>query len=63
MEIAKNQTGKLKLARRAFMLEFKAVVVQHKLAENLTFTQTGAKFDLLPKLEVAPLVKTGSGYC
>ena len=50
MELDKNKPGKLKLARRAFTLEFKAEVVRHKLAENLTFTQTGAKFDLLPKL-------------
>lgn len=46
----RNKAGKLKLARRAFTLEFKAEVVRHKLAENLTATQTGAKFDLLPKL-------------
>ena len=50
MELDRNKAGKLKLARRAFTLEFKAEVVRHKLAENLTFTQTGAKFDLLPKL-------------
>ena len=50
MELDRNKAGKLTLARRAFTLEFKAEVVRHKLAENLTATQTGAKFDLLPKL-------------
>ena len=50
MELDRNKAGKLKLARRAFTLEFKAEVVRHKEAENLTATQTGAKFDLLAKL-------------
>ena len=50
MELERNKAGKLKVARRAFTLEYKADVVRHKLAENLTLTQTGAKFDLLPKL-------------
>ena len=50
MELERNKAGKLKVARRAFTLEYKAEVVRHKKAENLTATQTGAKFDLLPKL-------------
>ena len=50
MELERNKAGKLKVARRAFTLEYKAEVVRHKKAENLTVTQTGAKFDLLPKL-------------
>ena len=50
MELDRNKAGKLKVARRAFTLDYKAEVVRHKKAENLTATQTGAKFDLLPKL-------------
>jgi len=50
MELERNKAGKLKLARRAFTLDYKAEVVRHKLVENRTATQTGAKFDLLPKL-------------
>ena len=49
MELDRNKAGKLKVARRAFTLEYEAEVVRHELAENLTATQTGAKFDLLPK--------------
>ena len=50
MELDRNKAGKLKVARRAFTLEYEAEVVRHELVENLTATQTGAKFDLLPKL-------------
>ena len=50
MELDRNKAGKLKVARRAFTLEYNAEVVRHKKAENLTATQTGAKFDLLAKL-------------
>jgi len=48
--VERNKAGKLKVACRAFTLEYKAEVVRHKKAENLTLMQTGAKFDLLPKL-------------
>ena len=50
MELELNKAGKLKVARRAFTLEFKAEVVRHKKAENLNFAETGKKFDVLPKL-------------
>ncbi len=32
---------KMQLKRRAFTLEFKAEVVRHKKAENLSFTECG----------------------
>ena len=41
---------KEQLKRRVFTLEFKAEVVRHKKAENLSFTECGRKFDVLPKL-------------
>ena len=41
---------KLKLARRTFMLEFKADVVRHRKAENLSWADAGKAFDVLPKL-------------
>ena len=50
MELERNKAGKLKVARRAFTIEYKAEVVRHKLAENLRAKQTRAKFDLPPKL-------------
>ena len=50
MELERNKAGKLKVARRAFTLEFKAEVVRHKKAENLNFAETGKQFDVLPKL-------------
>ncbi len=50
MELERNKAGKVKVARRIFTLEYKAEVVRHKKAENLTFAETGKKFDLLPKL-------------
>ncbi len=50
MELERNKSGKLKVSRRAFTLEYKAEVVRHKKAENLSFVETGKKFDVLPKL-------------
>jgi transposase len=50
MELERNKAGKLQVARRKFTLEFKAEVVRHKRAENLTLLETGRKFDVLPKL-------------
>ena len=50
MELDRNTAGKLKVARRAFTLDYKADVVRHKKAENLSFAETGKKFDVLPKL-------------
>jgi transposase len=50
MELDRNKAGKLRVARRAFTLEFKAEVVRHKRAENLSWAETGRKFDVLPKL-------------
>ena len=41
---------KEQLKRRVFTLEFKAEVVRHKKAENLSFVECGRKFDVLPKL-------------
>jgi transposase len=41
---------KEQLKRRVFTLEFKAEAVRHKKAENLSFTECGRKFDILPKL-------------
>ena len=41
---------KEQLKRRVFTLEFKAEVVRHKKAENLSFVECGNKFDVLPKL-------------
>ena len=40
----------MKLARRTFTLEFKADVVRHRKAENLSWTDAGKAFDVLPKL-------------
>jgi transposase-like protein len=50
MELERNKAGKLRVARRRFTLEFKAEVVRHKKAENLSWAETGRKFDVLPKL-------------
>ncbi len=50
MEFERNKAGKLKVARRAFTLDYKAEVVRHKKAENLSFAETGKQFDLLPTL-------------
>ena len=41
---------KEQLKRRTFTLEFKAEVVRHKKAENLSWADCGRKFDVLPKL-------------
>src|ERR1035437_7411251 len=41
---------KEQLKRRVFTLEFKAEVVRHKKAENLSFTECGRKFEILPRL-------------
>jgi transposase len=41
---------KEQLKRRVFTLEFKAEVVRHKKAENLTPADRARKFDVLPKL-------------
>jgi len=41
---------KMQLKRRVFTLEFKAEVVRHKKAENLSFAECGRKFEVLPKL-------------
>ena len=40
----------LRIKRRVFTLEFKAEVVRHKKAENLSLAECGRKFDVLPKL-------------
>lgn len=50
MEMERSESGKLRVARRVFTLEFKAEVVRHKKAENLSYVETGRKFDVLPKL-------------
>ncbi len=41
---------KEQLKRRVFTLEFKAEVVRHKKAENLSLAECGRKFEILPKL-------------
>ena len=41
---------KEQLKRHVFTLDFKAEVVRHKKAENLSFTECGRKFEVLPKL-------------
>ena len=41
---------KEQLKRRTFTLDFKAEVVRHKKAENLSYTGCGEKFGVLPKL-------------
>ena len=41
---------KEQLKRRVFTLDFKAEVVRHKKAENLSWAECGRKFDVLPKL-------------
>ena len=49
MELERNKAGKLKVARRIFTLDYKAEVVRHRKAENLSFAEVGKKFDVLPK--------------
>ena len=41
---------KEQLKRRVFTLDFKAEVVRHRKAENLSCPECGRKFDVLPKL-------------
>ena len=41
---------KEQLKRRVFTLDFKAEVVRHRKAENLSFAECGRKFEILPKL-------------
>ena len=41
---------KEQLKRRVFTVEFKAEVVRHKKAENLSTADCARKFDVLPKL-------------
>ncbi|MFN8704928.1 MAG: transposase [Rhodospirillales bacterium] len=41
---------KEQLKRRVFTLDFKAEVVRHKKAENLSPAECSRKFDVLPKL-------------
>jgi hypothetical protein len=41
---------KEQLKRRTFTLDFKAEVVRHKKAENLSYAACGEKFDVLPKV-------------
>ena len=50
MELERNKAGKLKVSRRVFTVEYKAEVVRHKKAENLSFIETCKKFDVLPQL-------------
>lgn len=50
MDLERNKAGKLRVSRRVFTVEYKAEVVRHKKAENLSFVETGKKFDVLPKL-------------
>ena len=48
--LSTEPVDKMKLARRTFTLEFKADVVRHRKAENLSWTDAGKAFDVLPKL-------------
>ena len=41
---------KEQMKRRVFTLEYKAEVVRHKRAENLSLVECGRKFEVLPKL-------------
>lgn len=41
---------KEQMKRRVFTLEYKAEVVRHKRAENLSLAECGRKFEVLPKL-------------
>ena len=41
---------KVQLARQTFTLEFKADVVRHRKAENLSWADADKAFDVLPKL-------------
>jgi transposase len=46
LEVIKKE----QLKRRVFTVEFKAEVVRHKKAENLSLAECGRKFEVLPKL-------------
>ena len=46
LEVIKKE----QLKRRVFAVEFKAEVVRHKKAENLSFAECARKFEVLPKL-------------
>jgi transposase len=46
LEVIKKE----QLKRRVFTVEFKAEVVRHMKAENLSLPECGRKFDVLPKL-------------
>ena len=48
--LSAEPVDKMKRARRTFTLEFKADVVRHRKAENLSWTDAGKAFDVLPKL-------------
>ena len=48
--LAVQPVDTVKLARRTFTLEFQAEVVRHRKAENLSWTDAGKMFDVLPKL-------------
>ena len=50
VEAMAQPVDKVKLARRTFTLEFKADVVRHRKAENLSWADAGKAFDVLPKL-------------
>ena len=50
MALERNKAGKLKVLRRVFTVEHTAEVVRHQKAGNLSFVETGKKFDVLPKL-------------
>ena len=49
VEAKAQPVDKMKLARRTFTLEFKADVVRHRKAENLSWADAGKAFDVLPK--------------
>ena len=65
MKLERNKAGKLKLSRPAFTVEYKAEVIRHKKAENLSFVETGKKSELSKlKLENAILKKQRrTGWC
>ena len=48
--LAAQPADKMKLARRTFTLEFKADVVRHRKAENLSWADARKACDVLPKL-------------
>ena len=48
--LSAEPVDKMKLSRRTFTLECKADVVRHRKAKNLSWTDAGKMFDVLPKL-------------